>query len=69
MKEAGYLDHVLISHDAGWYDPDQEDGGPFRGYTGIFTNLLPALKSTGLTSEDIDKLLKVNPANAFKLRK
>ena len=68
MKEAGYLDHVLISHDAGWYDPDQEDGGPFRGYAGIFTSLLPVLKSTGLTSGDIDKLLKVNPANAFKLR-
>jgi phosphotriesterase-related protein len=69
LKNAGYLDHVLISHDAGWYNPDEENGGPFRGYTGIFTGLLPALKTGGFTSEDIDQLLKVNPANAFKLRK
>jgi len=68
IKNAGYLDHVLISHDAGWYNPDEGDGGVFRGFTGIFTDLLPVLKNEGLTSEDIDQLLKVNPANAFKLR-
>ena len=68
LKKAGYLDHVLISHDAGWYDPDQEDGGPFRGFTGIFTGLIPALQREGFSSEDIDQLLKINPANAFKIR-
>lgn len=68
LKKAGYLNRILISHDAGWYNPDEENGGTFRGYTGLFTDLLPVLKSGGCTSEDIDQILKVNPANAFKLK-
>ncbi len=69
LKEAGLLHRVLISHDAGWYQPGEQEGGPFRGYTGIFTGLVPALKSMGFSQEDLDLLLIENPRQAFRLRK
>jgi phosphotriesterase-related protein len=68
LKEAGVLHRVLISHDAGWYKPEEPDGGSFRGFTGIFTALIPALEQEGFTREDIHLLLEVNPMNAFFIR-
>ncbi|MEA3461802.1 MAG: phosphotriesterase [Bacteroidota bacterium] len=68
LKNAGYLNRVLISHDAGWYKPEEADGGAFRGFAGIFTALIPALEHLGFSSEDIHFLLEVNPRNAFFLR-
>lgn len=69
LKEAGLLHRVLISHDAGWYKPEEEDGGTFRGFTGIFTGLVPALKKQGFSEEEIHQLLEVNPHKAFIIRK
>ena len=68
LKEAGFLNRVLISHDAGWYKPGEENGGSFRGFTGIFTALLPALSEVGFSQEDINLLLEINPRNAFSIR-
>jgi phosphotriesterase-related protein len=67
LKSAALLNRLLISHDAGWFDPDQPGGGDFRGYTDIFTHLLPALKENGFSQTDIDQLLIVNPKKAFKI--
>lgn len=68
LKEAGFLNRVLISHDAGWYKPGEENGGSFRGFTGIFTALVPALREVGFSQEDINLLLEINPRNAFSIR-
>ncbi len=68
LKNSGYLNRVLISHDAGWYDPDTPGGGDFREYTDIFTHLVPALKRAGFTQQEIDQLLIKNPKNAFTIR-
>ena len=68
LKEAGYLNRVLISHDAGWYKPEEESGGTFRGFTGIFTALIPVLEKSGFSLEEIQLLLEVNPRNAFSIR-
>lgn len=68
MKNAGLLDRVLISHDAGYYRPGEKDGGNFVGYTAIFKNLLPLLISKGFTKKDIRQLLVKNPANALEFR-
>jgi phosphotriesterase-related protein len=65
LKEAGLLSRVLISHDAGWYSPGQENGGNFRGYSGIFTTLVPALSERGLNQTEIAQLLITNPQEAF----
>jgi phosphotriesterase-related protein len=67
LKEAGLLHRVLISHDAGWYKPEEIGGGTFRGFTGIFTDLVPALLSHHFSKEEIDLLLVENPRKAFSL--
>lgn len=69
LKEAGLLHRVLISHDAGWYSPGEENGGSFRGFTGIFTSLIPLLEERGFTREDLDQILLINPREAFSIRR
>lgn len=68
LRQEGYLNQVLISHDAGWYEPDEENGGDFRGYTDIFDYLLPALTELGFTENEIHQLLVDNPREAFSIR-
>jgi len=71
MKENGCLNRVLISHDAGWYDPAKENGGEFRGFTTLFEKLVPELKKEGFTEKEIKLILEKNPQRAFtvKIRK
>lgn len=38
LKSKGLLSKVLISHDAGWYKPEEKEGGTFKGFTNIFRN-------------------------------
>lgn len=61
FKAKGILDQVLISHDAGWYSVGEKNGGGLRGYTDLFTKLIPQLKEKGFTQKDIDLILKANP--------
>jgi phosphotriesterase-related protein len=68
LKSAGLLNRLLISHDAGWFDPDTAGGGDFRGYSDIFTHLLPALKENGFNQSEIDQLLIENPKDAYTIR-
>ncbi len=68
LKERNVLHQVLISHDAGWYDVGQPNGGDFRPYTAIFTHLIPELRKNGFTQEDIDTLLVENPKHAYHIR-
>lgn len=68
LKEAKLLSNVLISHDAGYYDPDKANGGDFRGYTDIFTHFIPALQENGFTQAEIDQLLIENPREAYQIR-
>jgi phosphotriesterase-related protein len=68
-KENGILDNVLISHDAGWYDPAKAGGGDFQPFTNIFEKLIPILNGKGFTEKDWDLLLKENPKSAFSIYK
>ncbi len=68
MDENRVLNRVLLSHDAGWYDPQKEDGGKFRGYDTLFEKLLPALQKEGFTHNQIQLLLVKNPAEAFAIK-
>jgi phosphotriesterase-related protein len=69
LLEAGYSNQILLSHDAGWYNPGRPDGLPgdngFRGYTTLVDEFLPALKSRGVTDAQLRQLTAVNPFNAF----
>jgi phosphotriesterase-related protein len=68
-KENGFLEQVLISHDAGWYQPGEVNGGKFQPFTAIFTDLIPKLNAKGFTEEDWGMLLQDNPKRAFILTK
>lgn len=68
LKTHGLLDHVLISHDAGWYRPGEPDGGRFRGFTSLFTHLLPKLRAQGFQENEIEWMMVQNPQRAFAIR-
>ena len=66
-KKMGVLDNILISHDAGWFDPQKENQN-IQPYTNIFEELIPRLREEGFTDEDINKLLTKNPSKAFAIQ-
>jgi phosphotriesterase-related protein len=68
MKTNNLLNKVLISHDAGWFDPAKENGGSFRGFTTLFEKLIPALKEDGFSEKEIRQMLVLNPGKAFEIR-
>jgi phosphotriesterase-related protein len=67
LQEEKSLHRTLVSHDAGWYDPDRPDG-EMRKYTPIFTELIPALSKRGFSEDEIDLLMTINPSSAFTVR-
>jgi phosphotriesterase-related protein len=68
LINAGYADHLLLSHDAGWYNPARPDGLPdegYRGYTALTRDFLPALLNRGISEELVQQVTVNNPARAF----
>jgi phosphotriesterase-related protein len=68
LIQAGYTDLLLLSHDAGWYNPASPAGLPdegYRGYTALTRDFLPALVKRGITKEQIRHITVDNPARAF----
>jgi phosphotriesterase-related protein len=69
LIEAGYAERILLSHDAGWYDPSQPDGRPeeggIRGYTALVEEFIPALRACGVTDDLVHLITVANPARAF----
>lgn len=68
MIDAGFLERLLLSHDAGWYDVNKKDGGDIRDYNAIADNLIPALKEAGITEEQFNIILIKNPRKAFSIK-
>ncbi len=69
MIVRGFAANLLLSHDAGWYDPSQPDGEPkpngYRGYSTLVDEFIPALKARGVSDEIIQQITVTNPAQAF----
>jgi phosphotriesterase-related protein len=68
LIEAGFIEHLLLSHDAGWYNPARSDGLPdegYRGYTALARDFLPELRRRGITEERVRFITVNNPARAF----
>jgi len=68
LIRAGYIDQLLLSHDAGWYSPGRADGlpdGGYRGYTALMKDFLPALAARGISDEQLRQITVVNPVRAF----
>ncbi len=68
MRSAELLHKVVISHDAEWYSPGETGGGNFRPYTALSKHLVPLLRENGFTDEDLDLMMKINPASAYRIR-
>ncbi len=56
---------VLLSHDNGWYNVGQDNGGEVRDFNYLHDSFLPALRKAGVSQEIIHQLTVKNPAAAF----
>lgn len=65
LIDAGYVHQLLLSHDAGWYDPAKPDGGQQRPYTYLVDTFIPKLRDSGLDEGTIRILTVENPRRAF----
>ena len=62
---AGLEGHILLSHDRGWYDPSQPNGGIRKPYTYISEVFLPKLRAAGVAENIIHQLTHTNPFRAY----
>jgi phosphotriesterase-related protein len=67
LRDNNLLNKVLLSHDAGWYHPGEENGGDYRCYSTLFDKLVPLLRKENFSQRDIQELLVSNPAKAFSI--
>lgn len=65
LLEAGLGDHLLLSHDRGWYDPALPGGGVPKPYTYLPQQFLPKLRAAGVDDGTIHQLTHDNPYRAF----
>lgn len=65
VLDAGLGDHLLLSHDRGWYDPAQPGGGTPQSYTYLTDVFLPKLRAAGVDQASIDQMTISNPFRAF----
>jgi len=68
LIEAGFVEQLLLSHDAGWYSPGSPNGlpeGGYRGYTALVEHFIPELLKHGVTEEQLHLITVNNPAKAF----
>ena len=63
--DAGLGGRVLLSQDRGSYDPAQPGGGIPRPYTYLSERFLPALAAAGVSADEIARLTRTNPFEAF----
>ncbi len=65
VLDAGLGDRLLLSHDRGWYDPAQPNGGVPKPYTYLSDVFLPKLAASGVDAATIALLTRDNPFRAF----
>jgi predicted metal-dependent phosphotriesterase family hydrolase len=68
IKTEGYLKSLLVSQDAGWYTAPEPNGGKFNSFAPLMTDLIPALRDRGFTSDDLTQIFVHNPAEAFQVK-
>jgi phosphotriesterase-related protein len=65
VLDAGLGDHLLLSHDRGWYDPALPGGGTPKPFTYLTETFLPKLRQAGVDELTISQLTQSNPFRAF----
>ncbi len=66
LIDAGYLDQILISQDVCFSVCYVKNGG--YGYAHILNNILPQLKASGITDEQIYTMMVENPKRVFPFK-
>lgn len=67
LIDDGYLNHIFISHDVATKERLTSYGG--TGYAHIIRDLLPIMKTKGISENDIKTLLIDNPKRILTLKK
>ena len=65
---AGYSENILLSHDAGWYQPGNPNGEPedgYRGFADLSKTFIPSLITKGVPDETIKLITQDNPKRAY----
>ncbi len=65
ILEADLGNHLMLSHDRGWYDPAKPGGGQPKPYTHIHESFLPKLRAAGVDEATITQLTHTNPFRAY----
>lgn len=65
LLDAGLGDHILLSHDRGWYTPAEPNGGIPKPFTYITEVFIPRLRASGIDHITINQLTLDNPFRAF----
>ena len=65
VLDAGLGDHLLLSHDRGWYNPAEAGGGIPQPYTYLSEVFLPKLRQAGVDDATLRRLTHDNPFQAF----
>ena len=68
LKREGFLSKIHLSQDAGWYSVGEENGGAYSPHDPIKTTLVPYLRNSVLTQNEIEQIFKRNPATAFSVK-
>ena len=65
VLDAGLGDHLLLSHDRGWFDPALPGGGTPKPFTYLSESFLPKLWQAGVDEPTLRQLTQMNPFRAF----
>jgi phosphotriesterase-related protein len=68
LLAAGYGDRILLSHDAGWYQPGQTNGGSQKGYVYLIDTFIPKLRAAAIDDATIRMITETNPIRAFAFK-
>ncbi len=71
LCEGGCSENLLLSHDAGWFQPGKPGGQPehgIRGYTTLLDSFIPQLRELGADESLIDSLTINNPRRVFAMQ-
>jgi phosphotriesterase-related protein len=63
--DAGFGAQLLLSQDRGWYDPAKPGGSTPKPFTYLTDVFLPQLRRAGVEDDEVDRLMRINPFNAF----
>lgn len=63
--DAGLAGQLLVSHDAGWFDPAKPGGGTPKPYDVLSREVLPRLRALGLDEAILTRITHDNPFAAY----